>query len=159
MTALQLAGTFASGNLPQRLFDDQRLLEELRHPHPLRRAAACDAADKLIGLAADRLGFWEGTRAEVWSRIFDGELLQRDIDNGKPKRCPRTRRLLRSADPMRMCGALLAIEALARVVALRAGTECTVDLEIELKSDEAIAIMVGKLQEWIDAASPSTQAA
>jgi hypothetical protein len=152
MTAQQLAGTFGPGNLPRQLFDAERLLEELHHPHPLRRAAACEAADRVIGLATDRFIFWEGTRAEVWERIFDGELLQRDIDNGKPRKG-------RSCDPMREVGALLVVEALARVVALRARTECAVDLGIELKSEGEIGNVLANLLGWMSAAWSSTQAA
>jgi hypothetical protein len=106
MTAQKLAGR------PLQIFDAQRLRDELHHPHPTRRAAAYEAARWILALATDRHTFFEGTRADVWANIFNMDRLQRDIDSGTPSR-------MRPADPMRSVGALLVVEALERVIALR----------------------------------------
>jgi hypothetical protein len=125
---------------PAKLFTTKKLVQELHHPHAVRRAAAADAARWLIALASDRVAFGEGTHAQVWSHIFDRERLQADIDLGDPRR--------RRRDPMRAAGARLALESLQRLLALRS-SEGNVELEVPRLSNEDVERVVARLQVWI----------
>jgi hypothetical protein len=139
MTAQLLAGR-NNGDSAQRLYTTKKLIEELHHPHALHRAAAVDAARWLMALALDRFTFFEGTRAEVWGTIFDGDRLQADIDRGDPRRTPR--------DPMRAAGAQLVVDALKRLVALRASAQCAVELPTQPVSRDDLARILAELAAW-----------
>jgi hypothetical protein len=145
MTAQQLAGLKNRKSSGQ-LFTTQNLLDELHHPHPTRRAAAAAAARWIIALASDRVTFWEGTRTEVWSHIFDLDRLQDDIDRGDPRRCPR--------DPMRAVGAQLVIEAVERVIALRSG-DTLVEVAVPKVSDEEFEQVVARFELWASLEDPA----
>jgi hypothetical protein len=149
MTAQQLAEP-RNGNSSNQLFTTQRLFEELRHPHTARRAAAADAARRLMALAADRVCFFDTSRAEVWRDIFDATRLQEDVDRGGARRCP--------SDPMRATGAQLVRDALNRVLALRSGNAIA-EVEIPVLSKEDIARIAAGLVAWTSIGTNVTERA